>query len=248
MFKLRFTLSLCLVLTACASVSTPTAVTATADNPTATSVSTETATAVPPSETPTPLPTATVTPSPVPVVDSLNATVTANLLSCRYGPGSEYLYLYALRAGARIKLIGQTGGNNWAWVDGENKCWVNVKFVNVEGDFKTLPIVYPEIAKLPRTPYYPPTAVLSATRDGNTVTVSWMAVPISPGDFEDESMFTYIVETWRCEGGQLIFDPIATNWVSVSFVDEPGCVQPSHGRVFVQEKHGFAGPAEIPWP
>jgi hypothetical protein len=169
-------------------------------------------------------------------------------LSCRYGPGSEYLYLYALVKGAKIQLIGQTGGNNWVWVDGENKCWVNIKFIEIAGDFKTLPIVYPGLAKLPRTPYYPPTTVLNATRDRNSVTVSWLAVPVSPGDYEDESMFNYIVEVWRCEAGQLIFDPLATNWTSIAFIDEPGCAQPSHGRVFVQEKHGFAGPTEISWP
>jgi len=184
----------------------------------------------------------------MPTVESLNATVTAERLSCRYGPGSEYLYLYGLRKGAKIKLIGQTGGNNWVWVDGKNKCWVNTKFIEITGDPKTLPIVYPDIAKLPRTPYYPPTTVLSATRDGNEVTVSWLEVPISPGDYEDESMQTYIIEVWRCEAGRMIFDPLATNETSIVFVDETDCSQPSHGRVFVQEKHGFAGPAEIPWP
>lgn len=203
---------------------------------------------IPPSDTPTPLPSETATSSPVPVNESLDAVVTVDRLSCRYGPGSEYLYLYALVKGAKIQLIGQTGGNNWAWVDGENKCWVNIKFIEIAGDFKTLPIVYPEPAKLPRTPYYPPTSVLSATRNGNTVSVSWLAVPISPGDYEDESMFNYIVEVWRCEAGQMIFDPLATNSTTISFTDEPGCTQPSHGRIFVQEKHGFAGPAEIPWP
>lgn len=202
----------------------------------------------PPTDTPIPLPSETATSSPVSVVESLNAVVSVDRLSCRYGPGSEYLYLYALVKGAKIKLIGQTGGNNWVWVDGENKCWVNIKFIEIAGDFKSLPIVYPDTAKLPRTPYYLPTTVLSATRSGNSVTVSWLAVPISPGDYEDESMFNYIVEVWRCEAGQLIFEPLATNFTSISFTDEPSCMQPSHGRIFVQEKHGYAGPAEILWP
>jgi hypothetical protein len=110
--------------------------------------------------------------------------------------------------------------------------------------------VYPEIAKLPITPYYPPSAVLSAKRnkDTNEVAVSWVHVPISPGDFEDDTMQTSIVEVWRCIGGELIFDPLATSLAFITFFDEPGCSEPSHGRVFVQEKHGYAGPAEIPWP
>lgn len=226
----------------------PAAVSTVTQTPVPPPVSSETPSPIPPTETASPVP-PTVTASPIPAVDSLAAVVTADRLSCRYGPGAEYLYLYGLREGLKLKLIGQTGGNNWVWVEGtKNNCWVNIKFIIIDGDFKTLPIVYPDPAGLPITPYYPPTTVLSATRDGNTVTVTWLAVPVSPGDYEKENMFNYIVEIWRCEGGQLIFDPLPTNWSTISFVDEPGCAQPSHGRVFVQEKHGFAGPAEIPWP
>lgn len=174
--------------------------------------------------------------------------MTAELLSCRYGPGPEYLYLYALRKGARIKLIGRTDGNNWVWVAGQNKCWVNAKFLEISGQKEQLPIVYPGIAKLPASPYYPPTTVLRVARTGNRVTVSWADIPLRAGDEEDEFMLHYIIEVWRCEGGQIIFDPLATNELSITFVDEPGCASPSHGRIFVQEKHGYAGPAEIPWP
>ena len=207
---------------------------------------TETAT---PSPTETPLPTQTSTPTPVPTVESLKAQVTADLLSCRYGPGPFYLYLYGLVKGANIKLIGRTDGNNWVYVDGKNKCWVNANFIEITGDRLSLPIVYPGIAKLPQSPYYPPTTILSATRDDkNQVTVEWTDVYVSPGHREDENMRTYVIEVWRCEAGQMIFDPLATNDTSITFLDEPGCNQPSHGRVFVQEKHGFAGPADIPWP
>lgn len=199
--------------------------------------------------TPSPVPpTETIVPSPIPVVDSLKATVTAELLSCRYGPGADYLYLYGLRGGANIKLIGRTDGNNWVWVDGKNKCWLNAKFLAIQGDPQALKVVYPGEAKLPKSPYYPPTTIRSATRKGNIVTVEWYDIPLRAGDEEDENMQHYIVEVWRCEAGRLIFDPLATNDLSISFVDEAGCNRPSHGRVWVQEKHGFAGPAEIPWP
>ena len=198
------------------------------------------------------VPTKTMAGTPLPVVENLNAKVTADRLSCRYGPGPEYLYLFAFRQTAEIKLIGRVDADNWNWVWVENawRCWVNAKFLEFEGDIKSLPVVYPEIAKLPITPYYPPSAVLSARRNKEThvVTISWVHVPVSPGDFEDESMQTYIVEVWRCLGGELIFDPLATSLAFISFADEPGCSEPSHGRVFVQEKHGYAGPAEIPWP
>jgi hypothetical protein len=202
----------------------------------------------PPSETPSPLPLNT----PLPVVDSLKAKVTVDRLSCRYGPGPDYLYLFAFRGGANIELIGRVDAENWHWALVKNQvpCWVSANYIEIQGDMLTLPAVYPGIAKLPITPYYPPSQVLSAQRNNtsNEVTVSWLEVPINPGDYESDAMQTYIIEVWRCEAGELIFEPLATRSTFISFVDEPGCSEASHGRVWVQEKHGYAGPAEIPWP
>lgn len=221
------------------------------------SAQTFTATSVPETFTPvpsltftsTPLPTETATSTLLPVVESLKAKVITGLLSCRYGPGAEYLYLYALVEGANIKLIGRTDANNWVWVDGKNKCWVNTKFLQVDGDWKMLPIVYPGIAKLPVSPYYPGPSWANAKRDGNSVKVDWEAVPISPGKYEDENMHQYIVEVWRCEKGQIVFETLGTNFPYITVEnDEPGCNVPSHGKVFVQEKHGYGGPVEVPWP
>ncbi len=202
-----------------------------------------------PTRTSAPFPTETPTSTPLPVVDSLQAKVTTGLLSCRYGPGAEYLYLYALNQGANIKLIGRTDANNWVWVDGKNKCWVNTKFLTVDGDWKTLPVVYPGLAKLPVSPYYPGPSWAKATRNGNSIEVTWEPVPISPGKYEDENMHQYIVEVWRCESGQVIFETLGTNLPFITIPnDEAGCSIPSHGKVFVQEKHGYGGPVEIPWP
>jgi hypothetical protein len=203
-----------------------------------------------PSETPLPSP--SITPTALPTVESLEATVIADRLSCRYGPGPEYLYLFAFRSTARIELIGRVDAGNWDWVLVENQvpCWVHADFLEVQGDLRSLPVVYPGIAKLPITPYYPRSEVLSAERDAQTneITLSWVDVPVSLGDYEDDSMQTYIIELWRCQDGELIFDPLATRLAFIQFVDEAGCSEPSHGRVWVQEKHGYAGPAEIPWP
>jgi hypothetical protein len=206
-------------------------------------------------ETPTPLPTDTPTPTqtstqtPLPVVQSMKARVIAGKLSCRYGPGAEYLFLYALNETANIKLIGRTDANNWVWVDGTNKCWVNAKFLDIQGDPKMLPIVYPDIAKLPVSQYYPGPGWAKATRKGNSVEITWEAVPISPGKFENEFMHQYIVEVWRCENGQIVFETLGTNFPFITVAnDEDGCNKPSHGNVYVQEKHGYGGPLEIPWP
>jgi hypothetical protein len=130
-------------------------------------------------------------------------------------------------------------------------CWVNTKFLEIEGDPRSLKIMYPGGYKLPVSPYYSPPAVLRADRDPNNpslVTVEWTDVTLRAGDEEDENMFIYIIEVWRCEGGELLFEPIPSNFPVISFIDQPGCDAPSHGRVYFQEKHGYAGPAEIPWP
>ena len=203
-----------------------------------------------PALTPSSTPLPSQTPSPIPTVESLKATVTADLLSCRYGPGPNYLFLYGLRKGANIVLSGRTDGDNWRWVyvQGRNPCWVKTDFLDVHGNWQTLPIVYPGVAKLPVSPYYPPTTVLSVVRKKDQVTVQWLDIPLRAGDEEDEFMQHYVVEVWRCENGTLLFEPLPTNDLSVTFVDQPGCTLPSHGRIFVQEKHGFSGPTEIPWP
>jgi len=223
-----------------------------------------TSTNIPATETFTPFPTLTPTPTlastetptqtPISTVESLKATVIADKLSCRYGPGALYLYLFALNGTANIKLVGRTDANNWVWVankdtnNRDNNCWVNAKFLEIQGDPKTLPIVYPGL-DLPVSPYYPGPSWANTTRDGNSIEVTWEAVPISPGKYADEFMQQYLIEVWRCENGEIIFETLGTNYPVVKVEnDEPGCNIPSHGRVYVQEKHGFGGPIEIPWP
>jgi len=256
--KLTVSIALIFMLAACSlPAATPveqaaTPASATITVPTDIPTDTQIPTLVPATATPTltPIP-PTSTSTAVPVVESLDATVTADLLSCRYGPGSEYLYLYGLRKGANIQLSGRTDGNNWVMVKGKNLCWVNTKFIEIQGDPQTLQVTYPGGYKLPVSPYYAGTTVLSAVRDTNDkskVTVKWTDIALRAGDEEDADMFIYIIEVWRCEGRKTIFDPFASNYPEVTFVDEAGCDIPSHGRVFFQEKHGFAGPAEIPWP
>jgi len=206
-----------------------------------------------PAPTVTPLPTDTSTPPPtlIPTFDVLRGEVTADQLACRYGPGWPYLYKYGVVKGNNLEVIGRIEDAKWIYVQaigGKNPCWVKAEFMNVNGDLMGLEPLYPEKASLPDSPYYPPTTVRSATRTENTVTVSWTDVPLRAGDEENESMNHYIIEVWRCEAGQIVFEPLATNELQVSFQDEPGCAENSRGRIFVQEKHGFAGPTEIPWP
>jgi hypothetical protein len=262
--KLFLFLILILTTTACGLSNTGQTPASSSPEPVYTSTSlpvTETFTPIPtltasavPTATFTPSPTSAPTETPYPTVDSLKAQVTAEKLSCRYGPGAEYLYLFAFNGTANIKLVGRTDANNWVWVENkdsnnrENNCWVNAKFLDVQGDPKMLPIVYPGL-KLPVSPYYPGPSWAQATRTGNQVEITWEAVPISPGKYADEFMHQYIIEVWRCEGGQIIFETLGTNYPAIAVEnDEAGCDVTSHGFVYVQEKHGYGGPVEIPWP
>ena len=216
--------------------------------PTTTDTPLPTDTSTPP-PTDTPIPTGTAT--PVPTYTVLRGEVIADQLACRYGPGWPYLYFFGLLKGNRLDVIGRIEYGNWIQVQaigGNKPCWVKAEFMNVQGNIMSVEPVYPGKAKLPVSPYYPPTTVRSATRDGNTVNVAWLDIPLRAGDEENDRMNHYIIEVWRCEAGQIIFEPLATNYLEISFNDEPGCSEPSRGRVFVQEKHGFAGPADIPWP
>ena len=198
----------------------------------------------------TPLPTDTPSPSITPTFAILRGTV-LETSNCRYGPGAPYLYFTGLVTGSNLEVIGRREDSQWLYVQaigGHNPCWVKASQMNVNGDINSLEIDYPDQAPLPQSPFYPPTAVTKVLRDGTQVKVIWLDIPLRAGDDESPIMQHYILEVWHCVGGQIVFDPFATNDISITFTDEPGCNRPSHGRIFVQEKHGFAGPAEIPWP
>lgn len=205
--------------------------------------STQTFTPIPPTETATP------TQTPIPLVDEIKATVTKDKLICRYGPGANYLYLIAFNITTPLKLIGQAKGNSWVLVEnGPQDCWVDSQFVQAEGDLTALRPMYPDGYKIPVSPYYGPTTVLKAERAGDQVTVTWIEIIVSPGKYENDYMFPYIVEVWVCKDGEIIFDTLGSRVPYITFTDENGCTEPSRGRVYIQEKHGYAGPAEIPWP
>src|SRR5271157_3325450 len=202
---------------------------------------------------PTLSPTTTSTPSFTPTFAILRGQV-LETSNCRYGPGAPYLYFPGLVTGRNLEVIGRREDSQWLYVQaigGHHPCWVKASQMDVNGDINSLEIDYPDPVILPQSPYYPPTVVTKILREGPQVKVIWLDTPLHPGDEESPTMQHYIIEVWHCVCGQFVFDPLATNATndtSIAFTDEPGCSQSSHGRIFVQEKHGFAGPAEIPWP
>jgi hypothetical protein len=204
--------------------------------PTATITPTQTETLVP-SVTPT----ATVTPT--------YAILRGEVLvrsNCRYGPGAPYLYKYGLVVGSNLEVFGRNELGTWILVraiGGNNPCWVKASLMDVKGDVMS---VEPTYIPLPASPYYRPISSVSATRSGEEVTITWNGSRLRPG--AETAQAPYLVEAWLCQAGQLIVTPVGSYTNSLTLQDEKGCAEPSHGRVYIVEKHGYTRPIEIPWP
>jgi len=109
------------------------------------------------------------------------------------------------------------------------------------------PVAYKELnlQSIGSNMYGPPKNV-TAVRNGNEVTISWDQVVMTKDDDRG-----YLLELFVCQ------DTIFKWWTdsypdqfSTSYTvrDEAGCAQPSSGKLYTAEKHGFSEPAIIPWP
>jgi hypothetical protein len=196
-----------------------------------------------PTQTSTPTATATETPIPTYIVLRGKVLVRAN---CRYGPGYPYLYKYGLVPGSNLEIIGRTDTGSWILIQaigGNNPCWVKASLMDIKGDLMD---VQPTYIPLPPSPYYHPPTGVSARREGNEVIVSWNPISLRAGD--DQAAARYVVEAWVCLDGRLTFSPVGSYIAEAVVLDEPGCSEPSYGRLLAAEKHGYTLPVEIPWP
>lgn len=226
--------------------STPTSTEAPSPTPSATEEMTSTSTQ-------TPTPAQTMTPTPGPTYATLRGEINTEHVSCRYGPGVSYLYKYGLVGGSNLEVLGRAnvwpGPGTWIEVQaigGNNPCWMNAKYMNIKGDVNNVPPINPEDVILPQSPYYGPVTDVNAVRNGSQVTISWTGITLKAGD--DSLQFPYLVEAWVCNAGQIVFIPSGTYALQVSLTDEAGCPEPSHGRVYAVEKHGYTNWVKIPWP
>lgn len=192
-----------------------------------------------------------VSPSPIATYAILRGKVNVERASCRYGPGAMYLFLYGLRQGATQDVVGRTDTGAWLLTQSHGdltRCWVKASLLDLDGDALTIEPVYPDQYTLPVSPYHLPPYTATATRSGDRVPISWTAQSLRAGDRESDTSPLFVVETWVCQDGQLVFTPIGSDVQIATVTDEPGCAERSHGRVYLAEKHGYAGPTEIPWP
>jgi hypothetical protein len=168
---------------------------------------------------------------------------------CFYGPSKAYLYKYGLLGGNRLEILGilkDTGYFHVKAIGGSNPCWMNMQFMDVQGDMALLQPIDPLEVKLPFSPYYGALDSVVATRNGNDVTISWSPMDLRAGD--DSEQEPYLVETWVCQGGSVVFIPFGVYETEVTVLDEPGCSQLSFGRVYGVEKHGYTPYLKIGWP
>ncbi len=145
-----------------------------------------------------------------------------------------------------MNVIGRNELGTWLLIQaagGNNPCWIKASLMEIKGDVMT---VAPTYIPLPQSPYYGPPTGVSATRNGSEVNVSWKGIQLRPGD--DSEQFPYLIEAWVCSQGQLVFTPVGSYATAIKITDEAGCSEPSHGRLYAVEKHGYTRWVEIPWP
>lgn len=223
----------------------PTAIITSTHEPSSTALPTATST---PTQTLTPTATMTMTMTPVPTYVVLRGIVTQHV-GCYYGPSKAYLYKYGLLVGNRLDIIGyiaDTGYIEVQAIGGNNPCWMNLEFMDVQGDVNTVQPVDPLAIKLPWSPYYNGLKWAEATRSGDEVTITWSPLTLRAGD--DSEQEPYLLEAEVCRGGKLTFVPIGGYETTVKVLDEPGCSTPSFGRVYGVEKHGYTKYLKIQWP
>jgi hypothetical protein len=176
-------------------------------------------------------------------------TVTVNKQAhCRYGPSVAYLHAADLYAGDQGTVRGRFIYSNWLYVKFDKLnyfCWVAPSVVDIVGDVSTVAYKELNLQSIGSNMYGPPTGV-SAVRNGNEVIISWDQVSMTEDDDRG-----YLLELFVCQDTFYKWwtdsypDQYSTNY---EVRDEAGCAQPSSGKLYTVEKHGFSEPVNIPWP
>jgi hypothetical protein len=221
---------------------TPTATPTATDTPTPTATSTPTFTPTA-TDTPTITPTPTITDTPTVTPFQFPDIVVREQAHCRYGPNKNYLHAGDLYAGDHGVLWNRNSNGTWLWVRFDKlwyACWVAASVVDVDGDiFSVVRIT----TKLPQSVLYGPPDVVDATRQGDEVVITWEPVWMTSDDDRG-----YLVEATVCQGGNLVFYPIAVNGTTVTVKDESGCDGESKAKLYTVEKHGYTDSVSVPWP
>jgi hypothetical protein len=194
-------------------------------------------------------PTITFTPTVTATPTFAFPTVTVNKQAhCRYGPSVAYLHAADLYPGDVGSVRGRYIYSKWLYVKFDKLkyfCWVAPTVVDVVGDVSMVTYKELNLQSIGSNQYGPPHGV-TAVRDGGKVTISWARVEMSKD--KDRG---YLLELFVCQDTYLLWwtDSYPDQYTtSYTVKDEAGCAQPSSGKLYTVEKHGFSEPAIIPWP
>lgn len=201
-----------------------------------------------PTATLTPSPTITKTPSITPTPTFAFPSVTVNQQAhCRYGPAKAHLHAADLYPGDTGSVRGRFQYSKWLYVKFDKLnyfCWVAPSVVDVVGNVDSL--YYAEV-KLPGPSIcYNAPETVSATRNGDKVTITWSQVKMTSD--KDRG---YYLELFVCQDGGYLWWPISfpdQSTTSYTVKDEKGCPAPSGGVIYTVEKHGYSLPKTIVWP
>jgi hypothetical protein len=159
-----------------------------------------------------------------------------------------YLHAADLYPGDAGSVRGRYIYSKWLYVKFDKLkyfCWVAPSVVDVSGDVSTVAYKELNLQSIGSNMYGPPKNV-TAERDGNKVTIRWNQVKMTKDDDRG-----YLLELFVCQDTYLLWwtdsYPEQTS-TSYTVKDEAGCAQPSSGKLYTVEKHGFSEPAIIPWP
>ena len=193
--------------------------------------------------TPTQTATMTLTPTITLTLPPPEGFVDVAQANCRYGPGAAYLYKFGLYQGISVEILGRTDRGDWVYVLPlwyEDGCWIKADLLEVSGDIFSVEVDY---GSLPFSFIYPPPWITEVRRDGDEVFLGWSDVRMTVDKYRG-----YLLEAWLCEDGELVFTPLNIDGLVVVLTDEAGCSEPSWGRIYSAEKHGYSKWRIIPWP
>lgn len=167
---------------------------------------------------------------------------------CRYGPSVAYLHAADLYPGDVGTVRGRYIYSNWLYIKFDKLnyfCWVAPSVVDVVGDVSNIAYKELNLQSIGSNMYGPPKNV-TAVRNGDKVTISWDQVRMTQDDDRG-----YLLELFVCQDTIFLWwtdshpDQFTTSY---TVRDEAGCAQPSSGKLYTVEKHGFSDPVNIPWP
>jgi hypothetical protein len=179
---------------------------------------------------------------------------------CWYGPGTGYLPKYSNPTGVWMRAIGRSEDGAWVVIKAgddpdSNACWTQTELLKfLSGNLKDLPVLW---IALPYSVLYDSVKAVSANRVGDEVTIFFQPIWMTEDDYRG-----YMIEAWVCQGGKQVFRPLGymttynanqkliadKGMIALKVVDEPGCIQPSHARLYAVEKHGYTKYIMVPWP